>query len=211
MPKGIELDQLIKQLVAATEKDDILAAYKAWASHYDKDLKSKGYIAPIISVDLLKVHVKSSDTTVYDAGCGTGKVGALLHELGYTNITGADFSEDMLKLAKLSGHYSELLSADFTTPIEHEDDSFNSAISVGVYSSLLDGIFIQELVRIVKPGGVIVLSCRPVHYENHAKRDIDQLVDAGLIQVSSRSLDTYMSDGNAKAWYLALTVLPNKA
>ncbi|MDB4223245.1 class I SAM-dependent methyltransferase [Granulosicoccus sp.] len=210
MPKGIELNQLIEQLVAATDKDDILIAYKAWASQYDEDLKRKGYIAPIISVDLLKVHIQSAGTTVYDAGCGTGKVGALLRELGYTNITGADFSEDMLKLAKLSGHYSELLNADFTTPIKQADNSFSAAISVGVYSSLLDGIFIQELVRIVKPGGVVVLSCRPVHYEEHAKKDIDRLVDAGLIHVSSRSLDTYMSDGNVKAWYLALTVLPNK-
>ena len=45
MPKGIELNQLIEQLVAATDKDDILVAYKAWASQYDEDLKRKGYIA----------------------------------------------------------------------------------------------------------------------------------------------------------------------
>lgn len=207
MQKDYDVDELIQKLVTATEKDDILAAYKAWASEYDADLKRKGYIAPIISVDLLKSHVKSRDSFIYDAGCGTGKVGALLRELRYKNITGADFSEDMLELAKLSGYYTKLHTTDFTKPIDQADNSFNAAISVGVYNALLDGMFIKELVRIVKPGGVVVLSCRPIHFEDHAKRDIDQLVDAGRIRISSKSIDTYMSVGNAKAWYLALAVL----
>ena len=207
MPIGTVLDDLIQTLVASTDKTEILAAYKAWSSEYDEDLNRKGYVAPILSVDLLKVLVKSVDTPIYDAGCGTGKVGALLSELGYQKLTGADFSDDMLGIAKLSSHYIKLTNTDFTKPIEEANNSFGAAISVGVYHSQLDGVFLAELARIVEPGGVIVLSCRPVHYDGHAKADIDQLVSTGLVRVISKSLDTYMAEGNSKAWYVALAVL----
>ena len=47
------------------------------------------------------------DTAVFDAGCGTGEIGKMLTEAGYTNIEGADASEKFVEHAKKQGWYKE--------------------------------------------------------------------------------------------------------
>ncbi len=202
-----ELDQLIQKLVNATNQQEKLSAYKSWASRYDDDLNQKGYVAPELSVSLLTEHLQHPDAAIYDAGCGTGKVGSLLSKQGYTNIRGADFSDAMLEVAEASESYAQLEIADYTKAIEHDTHSFDAAISVGVYCKEFAGLFLSELVRIVKPGGYVVLSCRPVHFDGYAESDIETLVESRKAKVLNKRLAVYMSEDDSQAWYIALQVL----
>ncbi len=207
MTSDIELDALIHKLVNATTREEKLDAYKAWATRYDEDLNFKGYIAPEISTSQLFDHLSDKDALIYDAGCGTGRVGTILHQNGYRNLIGADFSPEMLEVAEASNCYRELQTADYTQAIVLEDNSVDAAISVGVYSQEFKNLFIKELVRIVKPGGFIVISCRPVHFDGHAKPDIDDMVASGSVRVSAHTVDHYMTQDNSQAHYITLEVI----
>lgn len=46
-----------------------------------------------------------SDAKIYDLGCGSGMLGKLLTERGYTDIVGTDASENMLEASKAKGCY----------------------------------------------------------------------------------------------------------
>jgi len=201
-----DLDALIEKLVNASSREEKLEAYKAWATRYDKDLDSKGYIAPELSISCLLPHVPDKHSLIYDAGCGTGRVGVLLSKEGYSNLIGADFSAEMLEVAEAANCYRELQSADYTQAIELDDNSVDAAISVGVYSQEFKELFIKELTRIVKPRGVIVLSCRPVHFAGFAENDIQALIASESVRMISSKLDKYMIRDNSEAYYIALEV-----
>jgi len=201
------LNALIDKLVNAESREEKLEAYRAWAHRYDEDLDLKGYIAPDISVSTLLKNLTDKNAVIYDAGCGTGKVGSLLKARGFNNVIGADFSAEMLQVAEASNSYQELQTADYTESIKLSDNSIDAVICVGVYSREFKHIFLKELTRIVKPDGVIVLSCRPVHFEGYADADIQTLEKAGSISLVSSHLDTYMTSDNSKAHYIALKVL----
>lgn len=206
MSESEDIDGLIARLVSATDKEEKLAVYKKWADRYDHDLERKGYVAPEKAAQLLFTFQPDTSSKVYDAGCGTGRAGSCLEKLGYTYITGEDFSEAMLDIASLSGHYQSLNTADYTQAIEHADNSFDASVCVGVYSQEFKNIFLDELVRIVKPGGHIVLSCRPIHFENGAQAEIDRLITNGRITLESLSRELYMLEHNSTAWFAVMKV-----
>ncbi len=207
MTKNNDIDNLINRLVNASDKAEKLALYKEWAESYDNDVASRGYVAPEKTAELLEKYQPNKLSKIYDAGCGTGRVGSSLAKLGYTQITGEDFSEPMLEVAKLSGHYQELNTADYTQAIKQGDNYFDAVVCIGVYSQEFKAILLDELVRIVKPGGHIVLSCRPVHFDNGAKPEVKALVRSEQVTLISETEELYMREHNAKAWFMVLKVI----
>ena len=73
-----KLEQTIQRLVASKSDEEAKQVYAEWQS-YDSDLDAYGYIAPQLMANKLIAEVDEPDALIYDAGCGTGKVGAALH------------------------------------------------------------------------------------------------------------------------------------
>ena len=94
------LHKLVNKLIVATDPAEVVRLYAEWAERYDSDLDEFGYVAPQIAIEAFIPLVKDTNALIYDAGCGTGTVGKLLGEHGYNNIVGADFSDEMRKLAE---------------------------------------------------------------------------------------------------------------
>ncbi len=92
-----------------------------------------------------------------DAGCGTGATGAWLRE--GASLIGADFEPLALELYR-EGHRSEGLAAADVTRLPFADDAFDAVLCVTVlcHQSVLDPrATVAELVRVVRPGGVVCL------------------------------------------------------
>ncbi len=198
-----QLDALINQLVHANDPEEVKVLYRQWAATYDNDLDSFGYVAPQIGTALFCQLLADTDAKIHDAGCGTGLVGKLLHSLGYTNIDGSDFSADMLKKARDTGTYKQLLQADYTQTISLQSDTYDGVISIGVYTKRFKQHFLGEMLRIIKPGGYLLFSCRPLYYEEVANLVMQLHLD-GSIETSSVTEDDYMKGQGAKAFYVAL-------
>lgn len=69
---------------------------------YDQQPWASGnpYIA--IATGLVGRHIRDYDARILDAGCGTGNMAQLLHQVGYRNIEGLDPSSGMRAIAQKS-------------------------------------------------------------------------------------------------------------
>lgn len=93
---------------------------------------------------------------VLDVACGTGDMALLLAERGAT-VTGVDISEEMLDIARFKVQGSRLMVAD-AEHLPFEDNSFDAvtcAFGVRNFVHLEQGL--SEMLRVIKPGGVMVI------------------------------------------------------
>jgi len=145
----------------------------------------------------------AKDSRIYDAGCGTGLIGQLLKQAGYANLDGADFSAEMLEKAKATSAYQSLALSDYSKPVpELADRSYDGVISVGVYCAGFREHFLNEMLRIMKPGGALVFTARSHFYEGEIEHDLQALVQAGTITDLNVSMQAYMEGQNTDAYYI---------
>ena len=93
-----EIDQWLDRAYDASgnrEKLDNL--YDEWAKDYDQHIWASGnpYIA--VATGMAGRHVPDFDAAILDAGCGTGNMALLLHQMGYNNLEGLDPSGGNLR------------------------------------------------------------------------------------------------------------------
>jgi len=196
------IDNTISRLVASRSNDEAKEIYHQWQS-YDSDLDQHGYVAPQIAVDKLIKLLEDKKALIHDAGCGTGKVGVLLNQAGFTQIEGSDLSESMLERAGNHAIYNKLSIADFSTSLDEADKKFDAAISVGVWKDGFGTSFTRELVRITKTGGIIVVTVRP-QFLPALEGVLEELKNDGSIDVISNDIDDYMTGQQAKAHFIAI-------
>lgn len=155
----------ILQLNKAGQTDkDIMELYKDWGTSYDKDVNAVGYQGPKITAEELgKCWNKDRHTKkVVDIASGTGLVGEELHKLGFRIIDALDPSEHMLDVAKQKNVYRNFFCEYVTEePLDIPENSYDGLTMSG---ALLNGHFkcsaIPELIRLVKPGGYVVMVTR---------------------------------------------------
>ena len=133
--------------------------YVGWAKVYDKNMAEWGYA---YNKKILKILPKLSVTKkskILDAGCGTGWVGQTLFNAKYKNLSGIDYSPDMLKQAKKKKIYKKLVCANLRNKIKFPTNTFDIIICVGFLAKgHLGPEVLDELIRILKPNGYIVCS-----------------------------------------------------
>ncbi|KAL4234678.1 ubiE/COQ5 methyltransferase [Mactra antiquata] len=141
-------------------------SYIQWADTYDKDVLTNGYSSHIAVCKKLCDVVppqKRSSTRVLDVGAGTGLVARQLRENGFTNIDGLDPSQAMLDQAKNDKLYQQYI-VDYITgsALDISANSYDAITGSGIFveSAHVPNEAIIEMIRLVKPGGVIVLISR---------------------------------------------------
>ncbi|KIV88361.1 hypothetical protein PV10_08052 [Exophiala mesophila] len=161
--------------------------YNEWAESYDTYLDLEGYAFPERAVQvLLKVIQRETldeSVKVLDAGCGTGRVGAVLAQKGARQIDGIDLSPGMLAQAEKSHHYASLQEVDLTKTIPKPDESYDVVICVGTLTQGHVGpAVLDEFIRVVKVGGVVVATIPDTVWEAAGfSTKIDQLLYDGRV------------------------------
>ena len=167
--------------------EEIKALYDTWAAgDYDEDVSGWGYEAPTRVAALVVSQLGIPFGEVLDAGCGTGQAGAALRAAGVATIIGGDFTPRSIEAARAGGYYDEVRHLDLNGPLDFDDDRFDAAVSVGVFSYVADtAATLIELLRIVRPGGVVVFTQRT---DLWARRNCDGVIAA------------LVADGRCEAW-----------
>jgi len=172
------------------EHEKLDALYDEWAADYDQQLWTSGnpYIA--IATGLVGRHVRDYDASILDAGCGTGNMAQLLHQMGYRNIEGLDPSSGMLAIAQKKEVYQQLHQLYLDSRIELPDSSYDAVVAAGVLThghappESLDGIL-----QIARQGAVIVFTLSLIAFEEYGfKQKIDELDAAGVWEKLDQSL-----------------------
>ena len=170
-----EHPNFVERVYASRSNEELAANYDAWAQTYEEDtINNWGRRDPQVCVDVFVRHVPP-DAKVLDAGAGTGLVGVLLAERGFTSLVGVDLSDGMLREARSKGVYRELHKMVLGERLEFPDSLFDAVISVGVFTQGHAGPeAFDEIIRVVRPGGKIAFGLRTDVYEEQgfdAKQD----------------------------------------
>ena len=157
----------VYETLQAADLDELEGIYKNWASDYESDvINLAGYVGHLITSELLLNYLRNTESTVLDAGCGTGLVGEILYKNNFRNIDGVDFSQEMLNIAHQKNIYQSLKLVDLTKKLDYKNDSFDAIICAGTFTCGHVGPeALREMVRITKQGGYICFTVRKQEWE----------------------------------------------
>ena len=197
-------NQFLQEAYDLENPDDMQSFYSNWADEYDTQLNNElGYVSPTKTAALLMRFVADKKANILDIGCGTGLTSVDLANAGYQHIDGLDFSAAMLDKARERNFYSELIQADLTQPLAIADDTYDAALSSGTFThGHVDAEPLDEIFRIVKPGGYLICTIHSAIFSEHGfDVKIDQLNESGQIHTIETTRDIYFEGGLADGLY----------
>ncbi len=173
----------LEAVYGATSPAELSSAYDEWAASYDSDMADVGYRHPVVALALLTRHLPAGSAPILDAGAGTGLMGELLGIVGYPVVDALDASPGMLDIARGKNSYRELHHAFLGEQLEFEDGAYAAVVSTGVFTAGHVGVEgLPELFRVVRPGGLIVLTVKITLWESGFEEYIDKCVADGIVR-----------------------------
>lgn len=165
-------NQTLDKVYTAENHEELMDAYKDWATQYDDDTVGKfGYVAHAATGKALHRALDEPRACVLDAGCGTGLVGEVLRGMGYKRLDALDYSQEMLDEAEKKGLYRRLLHADLSKPLDIADNQYDAVACAGTFTyGHVGAEGFDELVRITRPEGIVCFTIRQGAYEDHGYR-----------------------------------------
>ena len=158
---GSDWQNRAKRVMTAKDEGEVRDGYDAWAAQYDQDHVNFGLLLLAHFTGMFCRHITPDTRPILDAGAGTGRLGHALHLHGYDNFVGIDLSPGMLEVARSKPGYSKTLVQRLGSPLDFDDDTFPAVASLGAFApNLAGGDAFEELIRVTRPGGVLVLSMR---------------------------------------------------
>ena len=196
-------------LSESKNKKKLLDIYQKWAALYDKDNDDElGTVSQPNSVQIFQRYVKDKSKYIIDVGCGTGLVGLQLKKLGYKNFDGVDLSQEMIDIAIDRG-YASLFLGNLNETLPIKSNQYEAAICVGVFTHGHVGPSrLEELTRIVKPGGILCFTVNEDVYESYGFDEAIKSQElAGVWKVLELSKKDYMMKKNVKGLYCIAEVI----
>jgi len=156
------------QAAANVSPEEIARFGKLAARWWDPDGESRPLhdLNPVRAA-YVAARVKLANARVADVGCGGGLLSEALAKSG-AQVTGIDMGEKVIEIARLHLHESKLeapnLHVDYRVQssaelASSEPESFDAVCCMELIEHVPDpGMLVSDLARMVKPGGVVVMS-----------------------------------------------------
>jgi SAM-dependent methyltransferase len=107
----------------------------------------------------------TQSTRVLDYGCGWGRITRFfLKDVAAGNLWGIDCNEELIDFCRESNPWSRFELNDPMPPTDLPSDEFDLVFSYSVFTHLREDVhyaWLDELGRLVKPGGLLIFSVRP--------------------------------------------------
>lgn len=164
----------LEAVYQATSNDDQRKAYNDWAAQYEADLFAYGQRFPWMTAAVFTRFIDPGDGPILDAGCGTGLQIEPIVLAGYGPVTGIDLSEGMMAVAREKNLYAELRQMTLGEKLDFPNNHFAHTITAGTITpGHAPPESFEELIRITRSGGNIVISLR-------TDEDVDPAYPAAL-------------------------------
>ena len=134
-----------------------------------------------------------------DYGCGWGRITRFfLKDVAGENLWGIDCNEGLIDFCRESNRWSRFEVNDPLPPTELAAAHFDLAFSYSVFTHLREDVhlaWLDELRRVVKPGGLLILTVRPRHFISYcAALTAESTPQPGLVGLfpdPEQALDDY--------------------
>lgn len=192
--------------------DDSVRLYADWAETYEIDfVASHGYELHQHVAEAF--HAANGGGPVLDIGAGTGLCGQSLKDLGVSEIDATDISEQMLQQASQKGVYRALITGDILDRLPIEDERYCGAVSAGTFTHGHVGPeALTEVLRILAPGGLAVLSINAEHFTAYGFDDAFEHLRSSMQSLHFEDVSIYAADATgANAKDLAKLAIFTKA
>lgn len=123
----------------------------------------------------LVLHAKplGRESTVLDFGCGWGRIMRFfLRDVPWPQLFGFDPWSNAIQLCRSTGVYGQFLKTNLLPPCIVKDETFDLIYAYSVFSHLSEkaaGAWIAELSRLLKPGGLLIITTRGQNYCHYLK------------------------------------------
>lgn len=152
---------------------EVATNYSEWSKTYDTDVSQVYRGAEIATEEVLNriPEDKRQHLKIMDIAAGTGRVGLILKEKGFRNFDALEPSEGMMNKLKATGIYSKTY-LEFVGVGQNSipDDTYDLVIVAG---GMLQGHIpvkgIDDMARIAKPGGLVIISMRKAFLQDVAE------------------------------------------
>ena len=164
MTTATALRRILGRGTAAPQQLAVLEGYARWAATYEQDME--GHPLALAESGAMRAMLPLCQGIIaLDAACGTGRYARLLAEQGARQVIGIDQSTAMLERAR------ELSGPDSATKVlfkpgslldlpldDHSCDLAIVALALAHLETRQLGQAFAELSRVLKPGGVLLMS-----------------------------------------------------
>ena len=195
-----------------TSKKKVLEYYDDWTNNaqFNQDMVDWKYTAPSNAAKLLHKHSPNKDIRILDAGCGSGLVGMELAKKGYINVTGADFSQNMMDLIP-KNIYKSLKLMDLNETLFYKKNSFDAIICVGTFTyGHVKARALDEFLRITKNNGLICFTVNEGVYNKYKfDKKIIELSKNNSWEMLELSKSSYIVNKDVRAWLCIAKVNKN--
>ncbi|XP_067657672.1 methyltransferase-like protein 27 isoform X2 [Haliotis asinina] len=156
--------------------DEAVESYAIWSTKYEKDMCPGRYNGPMIAGKAVADYFECDreKKKIVDIGAGTGFVAEQLRSHGFVHIDALEPCNTMLQRARKKGLYEECYNEYLCgVPLSIPTDTYDCAVtSGGMGEGHIPCSGILELIRIVKPGGIICIVMRETFL-----REVDEYKD----------------------------------
>ncbi|XP_072044224.1 methyltransferase-like protein 27 isoform X3 [Amphiura filiformis] len=145
-----------------------------------QDFKRFGYNGPQVAASILADHLPDKNARILDFCSGTGMVGEQLKMQQFINIDAIDMSPNSLKVSEEKQVYKTLICSEIgSDPLDIKCYTYDGLVCCGSFvPGHLNQSCFPEMIRIVKPGGIIVISMREEYLWTAKEFQNNQLEEA---------------------------------
>jgi len=183
--------------------DEVMEFYDEWGDKdkFNKDMVDWNYTGPKETVNTFKKYAENKDLLIFDAGCGTGLVGAELKKFGYNYFDGADLSQKLLDLVP-KNLYQNLTKADLNENIKIKDNIYDAVMCVGTFTfAHVKPNALDEFIRITKNEGLICFTINEGIYEKYGfDKKIEELKSKKILSIKEFFKSNYIASKDVNAW-----------
>jgi SAM-dependent methyltransferase len=123
---------------------------------------------------------------ILDFGCGSGRVARHWADLQGPEVHGCDYNEELVSWCAVNLHFLRVQRNELAPPAPYEDESFDLIYALSVLSHLSEPLgerWVAEYRRLLRPGGLLVLSVLGEQATHRLTADERQRFDRGELVV----------------------------
>ena len=191
LPDGKSISFPLKNLVTRVHGDSEISAFLEVGRQISIDIKTA----------LQKIGKNFSEfQSVLDFGCGCGRVIIWYSsESDSTSLYATDTDTEAISWCQKNIKFAKFNVNQALPPLPYEDNQFDFIYLISVFTDINEEMqlkWLQELERITKPGGVVLITTRQLRSPKEAIEMAPKLVELGLIHMPSSAYKNVFPD-----WY----------